>query len=185
MGYPARTLPLGAESIPQEGPKMSLEHALEEFRQLLDTSADLPIVKKQRRHRISAFLGAYAQVGTIRKACGIVGVDRKTVYNWLRGDVDGFKELFELANHSYRESLEDMARERLRNPTGNRGSDVLLISQLNAAWPEKYKHGTADREEVGRETLEVLKEMQRDWRKKLEAGTVEGELSDPTPTDGE
>jgi len=154
---------------------MSLDHALKEFRQLVDTSADIPIVKKQRRNRMSAFLGAYAECGTIRKACSVVGVDRKTVYNWIRGDVEGFKELFELANHSYRESLEDMARERLRNPTGNRGSDVLLISQLNAAWPGKYKHGTADREEIGRETLEILKDMQRDWEKKLEAGAMEGE----------
>ncbi len=80
------------------------------------------------------FLGAYAECGTIRKACRVVGVDRKTVYNWMRGDVEGSKELFELANHSYRESLEDMARERLENPQGNRGSDVLLISQLNARW---------------------------------------------------
>jgi len=138
-------------------------------------TADLPIVKKQRRHRMSAFLGAYAECGTIRKACSVVGVDRKTVYNWIRGDVEGFKELFELANHSYRESLEDLARKRLRNPTGNRGSDVLLILQLNAAWPEKYKRGNEQQEDVGRETLETLKQMQRDWSEKLEAGKVVGE----------
>jgi len=157
---------------------MSLDHALEEFGQLLDISADVPIVKKQRRQRMSAFLAAYAEVGTIRKACRVVGVDRKTVYNWLRGDVEGFKELFELANHSYRESLEDMARERLENPQGNRGSDVLLISQLNARWPERYRANTEGRDQSAKEALQEIRDMHKAWKAKLEAESVEGELSD-------
>jgi len=157
---------------------MSLDCALEEFRQLVDTSADVPIVEKQRRDRMSVFLGAYAECGTIRKACRVVGVDRKTVYNWLRGDVEGFKDLFELANHSYRESLEDMARERLENPQGNRGSDVLLISQLNARWPERYRQNTEGRESAAKEALQEIRDMHKAWKAKLEAETVEGELSE-------
>jgi len=157
---------------------MSLDRVLEEFRQLVDTSADIPIVEKQRRDRMSSFLGAYAECGTIRKACRVVGVDRKTVYNWLRADVEGFKELFELANHSYRESLEDMARERLENPQGNRGSDVLLISQLNARWPERYRANTEGRDQSAKEALQEIRDMHKAWKAKLEAESVEGELSD-------
>jgi len=71
-----------------------------------------------------------------------------------------------------------MVRDRLTNPQGNRGSDVLLISQLNARWPEKYKRGTQEQEDTARETLETLRQMQRDWKEKLEAGTVEGEMAD-------
>jgi len=156
---------------------MSLEHPLEEFRQLVDTSSDIPIVEKQRRDRMSVFLGAYAECGTIRKACRVVGVDRKTVYNWLRGDVQGFKELFELANHSYRESLEDMARERLENPQGNRGSDVLLISQLNATWPERYRANTEGRDQSAKEALQEIRDMHREWKRKLEAEAIEGEIA--------
>jgi len=139
---------------------------------------DIPIVEKQRRDRMSVFLGAYAECGTIRKACRVVGVDRKTVYNWIRGDVEGFKELFMMANHAFKESLEDMVLERLQNPSGNRGSDVLLISQLNARDPERYRQGSEDKNSVAREALDTLKEMARDWKKKLEEKTVEGELSE-------
>ena len=70
-----------------------------------------------------------------------------------------------------------MVRDRLTNPQGNRGSDVLLISQLNARWPEKYKRGTQEQEDTARETLETLRQMQRDWKEKLARETVEGELS--------
>lgn len=157
---------------------MSLEHASEEFRYLVNSSADVSIVEKQRRDRMSVFLGSYAECGTIRLACRVVGVDRKTVYNWMRGDVEGFKELFELANHSYRESLEDMARERLENPQGNRGSDVLLISQLNARWPERYRANTEGRDQSAKEALNEIRDMHKAWKAKLEAETVEGELSE-------
>ena len=91
--------------------------------------------------------------------------------------MEGFKELFELANHSYRESLEDMARERLENPQGNRGSDVLLISQLNARWPERYRANTEGKDQSAKEALEEIHQMHKAWKKKLEAETVEGELT--------
>ncbi len=83
-----------------------------------------------------------------------------------------------MAKEEYRESLEALARSRLLNPKGNVGSDLLLISQLNARWHERYRRRDEDRTEASREALDTLKEMARDWKKKLEAGTVEGELSE-------
>ena len=83
-----------------------------------------------------------------------------------------------MAKEEYRESLEDLARSRLLNPKGNIGSDLLLISQLNARYPERYRRHDEDRTEAAREALDTLKEMARDWTKKLEAGIVEGELSE-------
>jgi len=88
----------------------------------------------------------------------------------------GFAARFHLAKEEYREGLEDLARSRLLDPKGNIGSDLLLISQLNARWPERYRQGSEDRDSVGRETLETLKQMQRDWKKKLEAEAIEGEI---------
>jgi len=91
--------------------------------------------------------------------------------------VEGFKDLFDLANHSYRESLEDMAQERLENPQGNRGSDVLLIYQLNARWPERYRANTEGRESAAKEALQEIREMHRAWKEKLAAEPIEGELA--------
>jgi len=66
----------------------------------------------------------------------------------------------------------------MKDPKGNQGSDVLLMAMFNAAWPEKYKKHEEKRNEAAREAMESMKKMARDRQKKLEAGTVEGELSD-------
>lgn len=80
-----------------------------------------------------------------------------------------------MAKEEYRESLEDLAMNRLKDPKGNQGSDLLLMAMLNAALPEKYRKHEEKRNETARETLETLKQMQRDWSEKLEAGKVVGE----------
>jgi len=81
-----------------------------------------------------------------------------------------------LAKEEYRESLEDLARSRLLDPKGNIGSDVLLMAMLNAAWPEKYKKHEEKRNEAAREALDTMKQMQRDWKRNLEAEAIEGEI---------
>jgi len=120
------------------------------------------------------FLKMYARCGTILNAAKATGISRPTVYAWRKQDTLGFAERFQLAKEEYRESLEDLAHSRLLDPKGNIGSDLLLISQLNARWPERYRQGSEEKDSVGRETLDTLKQMQRDWKKKLEAGTVDG-----------
>jgi len=125
------------------------------------------------------FLKMYARCGTILNAAKATGISRPTVYAWQKQDTLGFAERFREARVVYRESLEDLAMSRLENPKGNQGSDLLLMAMLNAAWPEKYKKHEEKRNEAGRETLDTLKQMQRDWKKKkLEAGTMEGELAE-------
>jgi hypothetical protein len=47
----------------------------------------------------------------------------------------------ELAHKDYVESIEQEMDDRLSNPTGNRGSDVLLMFELKAEAPEKYREG--------------------------------------------
>jgi len=121
------------------------------------------------------FLEMYGRCGTILNAAQATGISRPTVYAWDRQDTLGFAARFQLAKEEYRESLEDLAMSRLKDPQGNQGSDLLLMAMLNAAWPEKYRKHEEKRNETGRETLDTLKQMARDWKKKLEAGTVVGE----------
>ena len=94
----------------------------------------------QTRSRQDAFLQAYAEIGTIRGAqrtmAGIIS--RTIVYRWLKDD-PSFRTRFEHAQHDYRELLEDMVKDRLTDPAGNRGSDLLLIFSLKARWPERYR----------------------------------------------
>ena len=55
----------------------------------------------------------------------------------------------------------------------------MLISQLNARWPERYRANTEGRDQSAKEALNEIREMHRAWKEKLalEAGTVEGELA--------
>jgi hypothetical protein len=86
-----------------------------------------------------AFLKAYGELGTILHAARAVGIHRTTVNLWLSSDLYSIKKRMELAHQDYVESVERLMNDRLANPTGNRGSDVLLMFKLKAEHPEKYR----------------------------------------------
>jgi len=67
---------------------------------------------------------------------------------------------------------------RLKDPKGNQGSDVLLMAMLNARWPERYRKNSEGKDERAKEALQEIRDMHKAWKAKLEAETVEGELSD-------
>ena len=88
---------------------------------------------------LAAFPDPKLGVGTVLHTCRATDVGRATVYEWRTGDVFGFAARFDDARQDWRESLERIAMDRITDPQGNRGSDVLLMAMLNAAWPGKYK----------------------------------------------
>ncbi len=96
------------------------------------------------------FLKALAGVGNITKAAEIAGVDRTAHYRWL--DDPEYAERFEKAKEQAIEVMEAEAWRRgidgVEEPVYQGGklvgvvrkySDVLLIFQLKAAKPEKYR----------------------------------------------
>jgi hypothetical protein len=134
-------------------------------------------VNKQCWVRQEAFLLAYAKLGTILHAAEAVGIHRDTVNKWISADLYSFKKRMDLAHDDYCDWIQGLIRDRIANPQGNRGSDVLVMFAAKAEMPQKY------REEVrviGVETqvamLDKLREMARKERERqLEAGSVEGE----------
>jgi len=84
------------------------------------------------------FLGFYARLGNVSRASEATGIHRATHYAWLKDDVAGYRARFEDTQQQWRECLETLVFERLENPQGNRGSDVLAIFALKKAWPAKY-----------------------------------------------
>lgn len=110
-----------------------------------------------------AYLAAFALSGEVVKSCRAAGVHHSTYYEWLQADAQGFKARIEEATLSFRESLQSRAIARIDDPKGNRGSDVLLMSMLNAWWPEKYRQTVIDTSSVAKD---VLAELRR--RKKAE-----------------
>ena len=107
--------------------------------------------------RQDAFLAAYGECGSIRAACDASDVGRSTIDEWRRNDAHSFREKFTTANEIFREMLQDMAIERVKNQKPN-DNPVLLITLLNANWKEKYARN-------GQDGTSEMKEIMVEWKK--------------------
>ena len=120
--------------------------------------------------------------GTIGKACQESGVNRESVRRWRNDDVLGFHDRFLQAQASYGDYLEDMVHDRLENPTGNRGSDVLLMARLNAEKPEKWSRSLKLTHDVPNELIQQLRALQAlSETPKPEPKAIEGETREIMP----
>jgi hypothetical protein len=136
--------------------------------------ANPSVVNQQCWDRQQAFLAAFGHLGTIRAAARTIGIHRVTVNSWMTADLYGFQKRMEDARQEYREFLEDLTHERLTDPQGNRGSDVLLMFRQKAEDPAKY------REEVKVIGIEASKQMMdrlRELASKDRAAQVEQDAS--------
>ena len=128
-------------------------------------------VQKRVWDRQEAYLAAYAECGRRNKAAATVGLTYWAIRHWDRHDVFSFRERQDVAHLIYCETqVEGLIDERLANPEGNRGSDILLMFKAKAEMPEKY------REEVKivdtRETKDLLEELRRLGRPNVIEGSV-------------
>ena len=90
--------------------------------------------------RQEMFLAAYREFGRINKAAAYVGLSRWAVVNWERSDAWEFRRRMEAAHADYCEAkIEGLIDSRLADPTGNRGSDILLMFKAKAEMPHKYR----------------------------------------------
>jgi hypothetical protein len=138
----------------------SLEHLNDIDPGTIDATIAFNHEAKRRYDRQTVFLDAYAEAGTIRKAAKAAGVDRVTVYWWMKRDVLGFNERFEVhGRHAHREYLEDMVMDRLKDPQGNRGSDILLMAKNNAENPAKWRPNQQVADNTAKEIIAKLREM--------------------------
>lgn len=103
---------------------------------------------------------AYRSRGTLSKATEAVGLTPDAAYSWQKSDTHGFNQRMEYGRQGYRDFLENLVHERLKDPTGNRGSDVLLMGALNANHPDKWSRNIQVTHEVGREVMATLQKIQ-------------------------
>lgn len=114
------------------------------------------ILEKRQHDAQERFLELFSRCGVVSVASAAAGVGRRTVYDWDRGDVQGFTERWEDARHTYREAAEAQMDERLADPTGNRGSDILLMFKLKALYPEKYREAVVVVDDTAKRLLDRL-----------------------------
>ena len=109
------------------------------------------------RQNKKVLLAAVEQYGGNTKAMKAAGISKQTYYNYIKNDPE-FKENLEHAKLAFGESMLELAIDRVKNPDKGKGSDVLLISLLNAYMSHVFKPTTV----VGEDTA---KELITEWRK--------------------
>lgn len=117
-----------------------------------------PMTPEQRKRRQEVFLATYSDVGIIKHACRVAGIDRSTYYEWKNNDSEFAAKLPE-ADEEANDTLEYAAYEQsvlgTEEPvvsagkaihdddgailTVRRYSPQLLITLLKARMPHKYK----------------------------------------------
>jgi hypothetical protein len=88
---------------------------------------------------MDAYLVALGALGNDKSAREASGVARRTLTGWRTNDEYGFLKRETSARVEFGHTLEAIAFDRVNNPAGNRGSDVLLLGLLNANLPDKYR----------------------------------------------
>ena len=114
------------------------------------------IAQKRQLDAQDRFLALFATHGNVLQSASGAAVGRRTVYDWEQGDVQGFRQRFEHARHAYREAAEAQMDDRLADPTGNRGSDILLMFKLKALWPDKYREAVVVVDDTAKRLLDRL-----------------------------
>ena len=94
----------------------------------------------------------------------------------MKDDIQGFKERFEEAKHNFREMLQDLAVNRVKDQ-GPKDNPILLITLLNAHWADKYRPQTVVVDDTAKE---VLGEM-RDRFKAIKKVDSSEEVSEISP----
>ena len=126
--------------------------------------------------RQGAFIAAYGEVGSLRKAAEASRVPRATVISWVQRDTYGFKAKYEASREMFREYLQDIAVQRVKDQ-GPKDNPVLLITLLNAHWPEKYRRD-------GNTVTDEVKEMMVEWKKWVRESRSSGK-SQPAANEAE
>mgnify|MGYP003149141711 CR=1 FL=1 len=122
---------------------------------------DAPVhTNLQQKHQFDSqelVLGHYAKIGNMTQACKMAGVGRTTAFEWQTRDAQGFRDRYDKAREAYADSLEKLMHERLSDPTGNRGSDILLMFNLKARRPEVYGDKVTVQDDTSRDMLSILR----------------------------
>lgn len=134
-------------------------------------------VRNDLEYRQSTFLMAYAIAGSIKSAAEGIGVTRTTVHKWGREDKNDFRAKFAAVKEDFREHLQDMAIDRVKaqKPGDN---PVLLITLLNAHWPEKYRPNTIVTDGTAKEVMAEWKQWVKDAKKTETASEVPAEIEE-------
>lgn len=123
------------------------------------------------------FLAAYSVVGSIKTAAENTGIIRGTVYSWVQEDKHNFRAKFTAVKEDFREYLQDMAINRVKDQKPG-DNPVLLITLLNAHWPEKYRPNTVVSDGTAKEVMAEWKQWVKNSKKENTSREVPAEIEE-------
>lgn len=123
------------------------------------------------------FLDAYSQCGTVEAAVRSIGISRDSVRRWDHDNLYSFRERFQDAKDKFKEAIEHILFERLRDP---KCPPLLLIFALNAHDPAKYKATTLPDSESHDMLVELRAWAQRDSKRQNQQKIPVPPSPDPT-----
>ena len=91
-------------------------------------------------------------------------MSRNTVWSWQKNDIHGFAKKYEKGKEEFREYLQDIAVDRVKDQKPN-DNPVLLITLLNAHWPEKYRPGSTGADNAAKEIMSEWKKWVKQSKK--------------------
>ena len=99
---------------------------------------ELSLVHKQMAEKQAIFLAAYVELGTVAAAVRAARMSRTSHEWWMDHDSLGFRDRFQRALEARRDVVEGWVYDRLQDPKGNRGSDLLLMFANKGLNPDKW-----------------------------------------------
>ena len=123
------------------------------------------------------FLVAYAELGEITSACKASGVGRTTAHEWLKLDSFGFKDRFKEAQDVHTDGIERIMWDRISTPTGNRGSDILLMFALKARRPDVFRELAAGVDDDAKDAIAELRRVGKLAREALPKASEKEQLT--------
>ena len=130
-----------------------------------------------RNQQKSKFLKKFKEIKTIYTTCEAVAIPRRTVYQWLKDDLD-FKADFDEIRLGIGDDLESVAFRLIEKMEADQeyGKPLLLITMLNAN-NVKYKSTDSSSEE-SKQLMEDFRKMAAEKKVKVEKSKAVKEAED-------
>ena len=117
-------------------------------------------------------LETYAFTHSDTRAAEAADVHYITLLRWKRENYLRYRDRLAAAHTSFVSFLEKTMWERIDDPAGNRGSDILLMFALKAHAPELYRELPAMDDATAKETLTQLRKLSKQAHGKRDTPTT-------------
>ena len=151
----------GLPDVAESGLSDAAARFLEPEEPLVDVGS-LTYGQRQTYERQERVLRGYVLYVTILKAAEFAEVHYDCHYQWRKKDTLSWNERWQRAVDMRREFAEQKyVLDRLDNPSGNRGGDILAIAYMNKTDPEHWNRNVKLTHDAPNELIQQLRALQQ------------------------